>query len=32
MPGDAQGQVGWGTGRPGVVEGLPAQRRGVGTR
>ncbi|GAB0186399.1 hypothetical protein GRJ2_001105200 [Grus japonensis] len=27
-----QGQVGWGFGQPGLVEGVPAHGRGVGTR
>ena len=32
IPGSVQGQVGWGFGQPGLVEGVPAHGRGVGTR
>ena len=32
LPGRVQGQVGQGFGQPGLVEGGPAQGRGVGTR
>ncbi|GAB0204759.1 hypothetical protein GRJ2_002941500 [Grus japonensis] len=31
-PGSAQGQVGWGFGQHGLVEGVPAHGRGLGTR
>ncbi|GAB0188788.1 hypothetical protein GRJ2_001344100 [Grus japonensis] len=31
-PSPVQGQVGWGFGQPGLVEGVPAHGRGVGTR
>jgi len=31
-PGSIQGQVGWGFEQPGLVEGVPAHGRGVGTR
>ena len=30
--GSVQGQVGWGFEQPDLVEGVPAQGRGVGTR
>ena len=30
LPGRVQGQVGWGFGQPGLVEGVPACGRGVG--
>ena len=32
LPGRAQGQVGWSSEQPGVVEDVPADGRGVGTR
>ena len=32
LPGSVQGQVGWGFGQPGLVEGVPAHGRGLGTR
>ncbi|GAB0188844.1 hypothetical protein GRJ2_001349700 [Grus japonensis] len=32
IPGSVQGRVGWGFGQPGLVEGVPARSRGVGTR
>ena len=32
IPGSVQGQVGWGFEEPGLVEGVPAHGRGVGTR
>ncbi|GAB0183236.1 mitochondrial enolase superfamily member 1 [Grus japonensis] len=32
LPGNVQGQVGWGFGQCGLVEGVPAHGRGVGTR
>jgi len=32
LPGSVQGQVGWGFEQPGLVEGVPAHSRGVGTR
>jgi len=32
FPGSVQGQVGWGFEQAGVVEGVPAHGRGVGTR
>jgi len=32
LPGSVQGQVGWGFEQPGLVEGVPAHGRGVGTR
>jgi len=32
LPGSAQGQVGWSSGHPGLVEDVPAHGRGVGTR
>ncbi|GAB0188666.1 hypothetical protein GRJ2_001331900 [Grus japonensis] len=32
MPGNVQGQVGWGFGQRGLVEGVPAHGRGFGTR
>ncbi|GAB0204204.1 hypothetical protein GRJ2_002886000 [Grus japonensis] len=32
IPGSVQGQVGWGFGQPGLVEGVPAHGRGVATR
>jgi len=32
LPGNVQGQVGWGFEQPGLVEGVPAHGRGVGTR
>ena len=28
LPGSVQGQVGWGFGQPGLVEGVPAHGRG----
>jgi len=31
LPGSVQGQVGWGFEHPGLVEGVPAHGRGVGT-
>ena len=31
IPGSVQGQVGWGFEQPGLVEGVPARGRGVGT-
>jgi len=31
LPGSIQGQVGQGFGQPGLVEGVPAHGRGVGT-
>ena len=31
IPGSVQGQVGWGLEQPGLVEGVPAHGRGVGT-
>ena len=31
LPGSVQGQVGRGFGQPGLVEGVPAHGRGVGT-
>jgi len=30
LPGNIQGQVGWGSEQPGLVEDLPAHCRGVG--
>jgi len=30
-PGSTQGQAGWGIEQPGLVEGVPAHGRGVGT-
>jgi len=30
FPGNIQGQVGWGSEQPGLVEDLPAHRMGVG--
>ena len=32
LPGSAQGQVGWSSELPGLVEAVPADGRGVGTR
>ena len=32
LPGRVQGQVGWGFGQPGLVEGVPAHGRGMGAR
>ena len=32
LPGSVQGQLGWGFEQPGLVEGVPAHGRGVGTR
>ena len=32
LPGSVQGQVGGGFEQPGLVEGVPAHGRGVGTR
>jgi len=32
IPGTVQGQVGWGFEQLGLVEGVPAHGRGVGTR
>ena len=32
IPGSVQGQAGWGFEQPGLVEGVPARGRGVGTR
>jgi len=32
LPGSVQGQVGWGFEQPGLVQGVPAHGRGVGTR
>jgi len=32
LPGSAQGQAGWGFEQPGLVEGVPACGREVGTR
>ena len=32
LPGSVEGQVGWGFGQRGLVEGVPAHGRGVGTR
>jgi len=32
LPGSAQGQVGWSSEHPGLVEDVPADGRGVGTR
>ena len=32
LPGTAQGQVGWSSEHPGLVEGVPADGRGGGTR
>jgi len=32
LPGSVQGQVGWGFKHPGLVEGVSAHGRGVGTR
>jgi len=32
LPGSVQGQVGWSSKQPGLVEGVPAHGRGVGTR
>jgi len=32
LPGSVQGQAGWGCEHPGLVEGVPAHGRGVGTR
>jgi len=32
LPGSVQGQVGWGFEQPGLVEGVPAHGRGIGTR
>jgi len=31
LPGNVQGQVEWGSEQPGLVEGVPAPGRGVGT-
>ena len=32
LPGRPQGQVGWSSEQPGLVKGVPAHGRGVGTR
>jgi len=32
LPGSVQGQVGWGLEQPGLVKGVAAHGRGVGTR
>jgi len=32
LPGSVQYEVGWGFEQPGLVEGVPAYGRGVGTR
>jgi len=32
LPGSIQGQVGWSSEKPGVVEDVPAHGKGVGTR
>ena len=32
LPGRVQGQVGWSSEHPGLVEDVPADGRGVGTR
>ena len=32
LPGSVQGQAGWGFEEPGLVAGVPAHGRGVGTR
>jgi len=32
LPGGVQGQAGWGFEQPGLVGGVPAYSRGVGTR
>ena len=32
LPGSVQGQAGWVFEQPGLVEGVPAHGRGVGTR
>jgi len=32
LPGSAQGQVGWSSEQPDLVEDVPADGRGVGTR
>jgi len=32
LPGSVQGQVGWGLEQPGLVEGVPANGRRLGTR
>jgi len=32
LPGSVLGQPGWGFEQPGLVEGVPAHGRGVGTR
>jgi len=32
LPHSVQGQVGWSSEQPGLVEGVPAHGRGVGTR
>jgi len=32
LPGSVQGQAGWGFEQPGLLEGVPAHGRGVGTR
>jgi len=32
IPGSVQGQVGWGFDQPGLVEGMLAHGRGIGTR
>jgi len=32
LPGSVQGQVGWSSEQPGLVEDVPAHGRGVGTR
>jgi len=32
LHGSVQGQVGWSSEQPGLVEGVPAHGRGVGTR
>lgn len=32
VPGNIQGQTGWGAGHPGLVRDVPAYGRGVGTR
>ena len=31
IPGGVQGQAGWGLGQPGLMGGVPAHGRGVGT-
>jgi len=31
LPGSVQGQVGWSCEQPGLVEGVPAPGKGVGT-